>query len=375
MLFRTATKHVPTTKHFIQPYFMDIAPDGAVKSVCARCTALVPKQSTDLFRERNIMEVFARLGKTDPGLFPALFKKVLPKTIDLFIDPPGQKPFVIRWTPTPLYAEEGHSTGWQLTGMKIYNDCRASDGSLVFSPGPPPPEYTEPITLIQEVMDEKLLNQELNRQKGIFRAIVDAQEKERAEIGRELHDNINQILSTTKLYLELAKNDHKERMSLINRSADNIHQAIHEIRNISMSLVPASIGDLGLLDSIADLVENLKTTQAIQVRFYPAGKFEEKISDKEKLMLFRIVQEQVNNVLRHSGASNLTIELSMDEIEKRIELIITDDGIGFNPEAIKNKKGLGFSSIISRADLFGGKATILSSPGCGCKLCVYVPVL
>ena len=222
-------------------------------------------------------------------------------------------------------------------------------------------------------MEEKLLKQEVNKQKLIAQAMVDAQEKERAEIGKELHDNINQILSTTKLYLELAKNDHKERLSLITRSAGNIHNAIHEIRNISRSLVPASIRDLGLQDSIADLVESLRTTKAINVEFYPVGNFDEKISDKAKLMLFRIIQEQVNNVLKHSGAQNLIIELVLEDADNRIELSITDDGKGFDPEKI-GKKGLGLSNIMSRADLFGGKVTIQSAPLRGCKLRVQVPV-
>jgi PAS domain S-box-containing protein len=223
-------------------------------------------------------------------------------------------------------------------------------------------------------MEKRLLKQELNKQKLIAQAMVDAQEKERAEIGKELHDNINQILSTTKLYLELAKNDNKERLNLIGRSAENIHEAIHEIRNISRSLVPSSIGDLGLLDSISDLVESIRTTRAIHVEFYPVGGFDEKLSDKEKLMLFRIIQEQVNNVMKHSGARNLIIELILDDMENRIELNITDDGKGFNPGKIKNKKGLGLSNIMSRADLFGGKVTIMSAPGQGCKLRVQVPV-
>ena len=224
-------------------------------------------------------------------------------------------------------------------------------------------------------MEKRLLNQELNKQKLIAQAMVDAQEKERAEIGKELHDNINQILTTTKLYLELAKNDDKERLNLISRSAGNIHEAIREIRNISRSLVPASIGDLGLVDSIADLVESIKTTRAINVEFYPMGEFDKKISDKEKLMLFRIIQEQVNNVLKHSSARNLIIELILEESENRIELNITDDGKGFNTEKIKNQMGMGLSNIMSRADLFGGKVTIMSAPGQGCKLRVQVPVI
>ena len=223
-------------------------------------------------------------------------------------------------------------------------------------------------------MEKKLLKKELNKQKLIVQAVVNAQEKERAEIGKELHDNVNQILSTTKLYLELARTDEGERMSLIARSAKNLHHAINEIRNISRSLVPPSIGDLGLVDSINDLIENIKAIKAIHVEFYPVGSFEEKINDQQKLMLFRIIQEQVNNVLKHSGAKSLIIELILVENQNRIELNITDDGKGFEPEKIKGKKGLGLSNIVSRADLFGGRASIVSAKGEGCKLSVQVPI-
>ena len=221
--------------------------------------------------------------------------------------------------------------------------------------------------------EEKLLKQELDKQKLIAQAMVDAQERERAEIGKELHDNINQILSTTKLYLELAKNDNNQRLNLINRSAGNIHNAIHEIRNISRSLVPSSIGDLGLQDSVADLVESIRTTKTLHVEFYAVGDIDACTSDKAKLTLFRIIQEQVNNVLKHSGARNLIIELILAETEGNIELSITDDGKGFNPEKMR-KTGLGLSNITSRAELSGGKVNIQSEPGQGCKLRVQIPV-
>jgi PAS domain S-box-containing protein len=224
-------------------------------------------------------------------------------------------------------------------------------------------------------IETRLLKQELNKQKLVVRAMVDAQEKERAEIGKELHGNVNQILSTTKLYLELAKSDNKERMKLIGRSVDNIHEAIHEIRNISRSLVPSSISDLGLKESVNDLVENIRITNAIHVEFYADGRVDEKINDKLKLMLFRIIQEQVNNVLKHSAAKNLIIELTYEQGDGGIGLNITDDGKGFSPEKIKNKKGLGLSNIMSRTDLFGGRLTLMSAPGEGCKLRVQVPVL
>ena len=104
------------------------------------------------------------------------------------------------------------------------------------------------ITQAKKIKKKISRNQKLyiEATKAVAQAVVDAQEKERAEIGYELHDNVNQILSTARVFLELAKNDEKERLNLIDRSSSNIANAVNEIRRISRSLVPASLSDLGL---------------------------------------------------------------------------------------------------------------------------------
>jgi PAS domain S-box-containing protein len=221
-------------------------------------------------------------------------------------------------------------------------------------------------------MEGQLLTQEINRQKSIAQAVVDAQEKERAEIGKELHDNVNQILSTAKLYLELAKTDTKQKEALIKRSADSIFTAINEIRHISKALVPPSVKDLGLIDSINDLVESLRITNALQVQFTHGGDFDHIIDDKQKLMLYRIIQEQVSNVLKHAAATCITIDLKMNG--KLINLSIVDNGKGFEPGKVKFKKGVGLSNIESRAHLFNGEVIISTAPGKGCKLFIQVPI-
>ncbi|MEO5682542.1 MAG: PAS domain S-box protein [Chitinophagaceae bacterium] len=230
---------------------------------------------------------------------------------------------------------------------------------------------------MQDITDRKklegqLLTQEINKQKSIAQAVVDAQEKERAEIGKELHDNVNQILSTAKLYLELAKTDTRQKDALIKKSADSIFTAINEIRHISKALVPPSVKDLGLIESINDLVESLRMTTVLQVQFNHAGDFDNTIDDKQKLMLFRIIQEQVSNVLKHAAASHITISLRFKG--KLINLSIIDDGKGFELEKVKFKKGVGLTNIESRAHLFNGEVIITTAPGKGCKLFIQVPI-
>jgi PAS domain S-box-containing protein len=221
-------------------------------------------------------------------------------------------------------------------------------------------------------LERKLVKQEVDKQKLVAQAVVNAQEKERAEIGKELHDNVNQILSTARLYLELAKSDEKERMSLIKRSYDNIYDAINEIRSISRSLVPPSIGDLGLIESIEDLVENIRATKKLYIEFCYGGDIDALLGQKQKLMLFRIIQEQVNNVLKHANANNIIIELMIDG--HMINLAVSDDGKGFDFEEVKNNKGVGLQNIASRTELFNGKINIVTAPNKGCKLNIHVPI-
>jgi PAS domain S-box-containing protein len=223
-------------------------------------------------------------------------------------------------------------------------------------------------------LEKRLLKQEVDKQKIIAQAVVNVQEKERAEIGKELHDNVNQILSTAKLYLELAQTDDGSRLDLINRSTKNISDAINEIRTISRSLVPPSIGDLGLIDSVQDLVENIKATKKLHVEFYYSGIIDNILDEKRKLMLFRIIQEQVNNVLKHASAKNLVIELIADSEKHTIDLTISDDGQGFELDNVRSKKGVGLSNIASRAQLFNGSVHIVTALGEGCKLKINVPI-
>lgn len=221
-------------------------------------------------------------------------------------------------------------------------------------------------------LEQKLLQQELNKQKIVAKAMIDAQENERAEIGKELHDNVNQILSTSKLYLELYKGNHAEGANLLDLCLLNISHAIHEIRNISRALVPSTIVDLGLPDSIQDLLETIRLTGSIHVEFHAMDWYDDVTSKEQKLMLFRIVQEQVNNVMKHAQAKNLVIRLSLNEAANMINLSIADDGKGFDPD--NTNKGLGLSNMMSRTDLFGGKISIVSSPGKGCKISVEIPI-
>ena len=222
----------------------------------------------------------------------------------------------------------------------------------------------------QDITERKKLEQEiLNQQKAISQATINTQEKERTEISKELHDNVNQLLTTTKLYLDLAMTNPELKDDLIKKSSVNIINAITEIRSLSQSLMIPSLGDLGLIDSIEDLVDNINVTKKVHVLFKHNGIDEKNFDENQKLTLFRIVQEALNNVIKHSDATNTAIELS--NRKNLVQLRIKDNGKGFDSRNVK--KGSGLNNIRNRVYLLSGKLTVETQPGKGCTLVVELP--
>ena len=224
----------------------------------------------------------------------------------------------------------------------------------------------------QDITERKKLEEELsNQQKAFSLATINTQERERTEIGRELHDNVNQVLTTTKLYLDLAATNPELKDEMIEKSSKNIINAIAEIRHLSRSLLLPSLGDLGLIDSIEDLVDDINATKKINASFL-YGSFDEHIlGENQKLTLFRIVQEALNNIIRHAQATETIIEI-LKKINS-IQLTIKDNGKGFDPKTIK--KGTGLNNIRNRVYLSNGTLTVDTHPGTGCALVVELPRL
>lgn len=219
-------------------------------------------------------------------------------------------------------------------------------------------------------LEAELLANVLDTKKRINQATVDSQEQERAEIGRELHDNVNQILTTTRLYLELALQNPDLSEELLKRSSDNIINVINEIRQLSRSLMNPTIGDLGLVAAVHDLVENLQLTRQVTIDFAVDDAIEALLDKKQKLTVFRIIQEALNNVMRHAGATFVAIALRF--ANGVATLTISDNGKGFAPEMVK--KGAGLQNITNRVYLVNGRFDLDSATGKGCAIKIDFPV-
>jgi PAS domain S-box-containing protein len=223
----------------------------------------------------------------------------------------------------------------------------------------------------QLVESERNLGRErLSMQKELTEAVMNAQERERADIGKELHDNLNQILGAAKMYIELAKTDDENREMCLNKSSGYLVIVIEAIRKISKALTLPEKRLMGLSESINILLDDLIIIQPLKIEFNENGIDEKSLSDKLRLDILRIVQEQLNNILKHAKASFATINLTQQT--SQIVLQIVDDGDGC--EIPQEGKGTGMMNIRSRAESHNGKVTIASNPGKGFDLKVELPL-
>lgn len=219
-------------------------------------------------------------------------------------------------------------------------------------------------------LEARLLREKINHQKKLVQATIDGQEKERTEIGKELHDNVNQILSATKLLLAAAEQDESIKDAMISKSLKNVTLAIEEIRKLSKSLVTPANNELSLIESLQDLVDTIRLTTSMSINMQVQSSFHHRINRQQQIALYRIVQEQINNIIKHAEAH--TIQLVMEEKEDHIHMEIVDDGKGFDISA--KRAGIGLANMQSRAELLNGYLSIESAIGKGSTLKVDLPL-
>jgi len=221
----------------------------------------------------------------------------------------------------------------------------------------------------KKLLEQKLLDQKVQEQKRITRAVLQAQEVQRNRIGQELHDNINQVLSVIKLYLELIDKNHTNRNDLLEKSKEYVNTVIHEIRLLSRQQVtPQRTINIKVL--IEELTRDLNVDTHAGTKFHCRIADHLSIEEDLKLNIYRIVQEQINNILKYADASQATISISQSN--GNVHLSILDNGKGFDP--LIKRKGIGISNIIDRIESYNGEVSIESSPGKGCKLVIRIPV-
>jgi PAS domain S-box-containing protein len=206
----------------------------------------------------------------------------------------------------------------------------------------------------------------------ITRAIIKTQEDERYEIGAELHDNVCQILATSRISLGMLKES-------LNPAADQmfaqcreyIDLAMEEIRNLSHRLAPAFFNDSSLEQAFGILFRTFNIEDKYKIHLFIDKKIEKTLIDRElQLNLYRILQEQLRNILKYAKGENIEVDLILNN--NKLKMRIADDGIGFDKNNFK--QGIGLANMKRRVELFFGNFQIFTSPGSGCEISIEIPL-
>ncbi|MGZ8522898.1 MAG: PAS domain-containing protein [Chitinophagaceae bacterium] len=195
-------------------------------------------------------------------------------------------------------------------------------------------------------------------------------EAEREDIVRELNENVNQLLCTSRIYVEMAKRRKENNEEYLNNSSEYTLTAIKEIGKITKELTTDIIKFLGLCQAIQSIVKDAMDVNPIKISCALESFQDHIVNVKFKLNLYRIIQEHLNNVLQHSKATE--VALSLLQNKNIITLSITDNGIGFDTG--KKQKGIGIENIKSQAAAYNGITDFVSQPNKGCVLTLTFPV-
>jgi two-component system NarL family sensor kinase len=204
----------------------------------------------------------------------------------------------------------------------------------------------------------------------ILNAAIDGKESERKEIAETLHDSVSALLSSANLHLQASRKQFEGTVPIeIDKTQKIINEASKKIRDLSHSLMSSVLLKFGLNFAIKDIAEKYSNSQlSIDTHIQGLRRYDQNFEIKT----YNIIQEFVNNILKHSKANNAFIKLK--EIEGTLILEVSDDGIGFNKNTITAKEGVGINQIDARIQMMQGKFTIVASKGNGTIIKVSLPI-
>jgi two-component system, NarL family, sensor kinase len=226
-----------------------------------------------------------------------------------------------------------------------------------------------------KLKQEKRLQLEVMKQQDLAtKAIISAEENERKRIAGELHDGVGQMMSAAKMNLSAIENEivFKDEAQKINfdKVIGMIDESCNEVRSVSHQMMPNALLKSGLATAVKEFIDKIDS-RIIKINLYAEG-LNERLDTDVETVLYRVIQECVNNVIKHSGANNLDISLIKDA--DGISATVEDNGRGFDAADKQKFEGIGLKNISSRVMFLKGTVEFDSSPGKGTLVAIHVPI-
>ena len=222
----------------------------------------------------------------------------------------------------------------------------------------------------QELKTQKLTSQLKEEELRTIDAMIEGQEKERLRLANDLHDDLGSLMATIKMHFESLKDKRSDK--IFNDTHELIEKAYHKIRSIAHVKNSGVMAKDGLFKAVNNLAKSISSSNKVQCHVHK-NILKSRLDNSLEIMLFRVVQELVTNVIKHANAS--VIDIYINQHESHLNIMVEDDGVGFDPDKInKFKSGIGLSSIDTRVNHFGGHMIIESKPNQGTTVIIEIPI-
>lgn len=218
----------------------------------------------------------------------------------------------------------------------------------------------------QRLQQQRIRELETEKQLAATEAVLKGEEHERTRLAKDLHDGLGGLLSGIKHALNTMKGNlimTPENAQAFERSIDMLDSAIQEMRRVAHNMMPEALVKFGLDTALRDFCNDMAQSGALNIRYQSIGLNEAGIEQTTAITVYRIVQELVNNVLKHAAARQAIVQVT--KTDGHLSITVEDDGKGFDTAVLKGSKGIGWSSVQARVDFLGGRIDVDSAPGKG----------
>ena len=218
----------------------------------------------------------------------------------------------------------------------------------------------------KQLQQKRIQELEAEKQLEATEAVLKGEEQERSRLARELHDGLGGMLSGIKYSFNTMKGNlimTPENAQAFERSMDMLDSSIKEMRRVAHNMMPEALVKFGLDTALRDFCGDINRTGALEVNYQSLGMENARVEQTTAIAIYRIVQELINNTMKHAAAKTSIVQLS--KTPQGINITVEDDGKGFDPVILQSVKGIGWSSIQSRVEYLKGKLDIQSAPGKG----------
>lgn len=223
----------------------------------------------------------------------------------------------------------------------------------------------------QKIAEEKIKTMHKEQQITSLQSMINGQETERTRIAKDLHDGLGGIFSTVKMHYSTLQRETPavKENPLYKKTLDLLNNASDELRRVAHNMMPEVLLKVGLPEALGDFCNSISSGKQLNVTLQTFG-MEKRLSNSTEIMLYRIIQELVNNIVKHADATEAIIQINRDG--NRLSLTIEDNGRGFDPREAEGKRTMGMDTVRSRVDYLNGRLTIESSPDVGTTVMVDI---